>query len=201
MKMEPRDVMGSLYSEGGLRFGGFQTTDFLDATEPLEEKSLGIREKIVAESHYLAFWLHKFPEIAFFFGIILYKSLWIALLLFVVAFILEIIRFYIFGSSPFLSQVCRVWEWIKIPIFIVASISLWHEGSFLSIILIVFLIIQGWFDLVTSVGMLPIRLIAVRIIYKKYGGHWHNMEGMAMSFVINRWRLKLFPADRFNIDK
>jgi hypothetical protein len=201
MKMEPRGVMGSLYSEGGLRFGGFQTTDFLDATEALEEKSPGIRGKIVAEAHYIVSWLHKFPEIAFFFGIILYKSLWIALLLFVVAFILEIIRFYIFGSSPFLSHVCRVWNWIKIPIFIIAAISLWPESSFLSIALIIFLIIQGWFDLVASVGVLPIRLIAVRIIYKKYGGHWHNMEGMAMSFVINRWRLKLFPADRFNIDK
>lgn len=201
MKMEPRDVMGSLYSEGGLRFGSFQTTDFLAATEPLEEKSPGIREKIVAEAHYLASWLHKFPEIAFFFGIIFYKSLWIALLLFVVAFILEIIRFYIFWSSPFLSQVCRVWNWVKIPIFIIAAISLWSESSFLSITLIIFLIIQGWFDIASSIVMLPIKFIAVRIIYKIYSGYWHNMEGMAMSFVINCWRLKLFPADRFNINK
>ncbi|OGL52850.1 MAG: hypothetical protein A3G31_00430 [Candidatus Schekmanbacteria bacterium RIFCSPLOWO2_12_FULL_38_15] len=199
MKMEPRDVMGSLYSEGGLRFGGFQAADFLNATEPLEEKSPGIREKIVAEAHYLVFWLHKFPEIGFFFGIILYKSLWIALLLFVGVFVLEIIRFYIFGSSLFLSQACRTWNWVKIPIFIIAAISLWPEGSFLPITLLVFLVLQGWFDLIASVGMLPVRLIAGRIIYKKYGGHWHNMEGMAMNFVINRWRLKLFPADKFNV--
>ena len=199
MRMKPADVMGSLYSEGGLRFGGFQTSDFLDATEPLEAKQPGVRDKIVAEAHCLVFWLHKFPEIAFFFGIILYKSLWVALLLFVAAFILEIISFYIFGSSPFLSRACKVWNWIKIPIFIIAAISLWPEGTFLPIILIVFLIIQGWFDLVASVGMLPIRLIAGRIIYKKYGGHWHNMEGMAMNFVINQWRLKLFPADKFNV--
>jgi hypothetical protein len=199
MKMKPRDVMGSLYSESGLRFGGFQTGNFLNATEPLEEKSPGIREKIVAEAHYLVFWLHKFPEIGFFFGIILYKSLWIALLLFVGAFVLEIIRFYIFGSSLFLSQACRAWNWIKIPIFIIAAISLWAEGSFLPITLLVFLVLQGWLDLVASVGMLPARLVAGRIIYKKYGGHWHNMEGMAMNFVINRWRLKLFPADKFNV--
>ena len=199
MKMEPRDVMGSLYSEGGLRFGGFQTANFLDATESLEGKSPGIRGKIVAEAYYLVFWLHRFPEIAFFFGITLYKSLWTALALFVVAFIFEIIRFYVFGASPFLSQVCRVWNWIKFPIFIIAAISLWPESSFLSITLMVFLIIQGWLDLVASVGMLPIRLIAGRMIYKKYGGHWHNMEGIAMNFVINRWRLKLYPADRFNV--
>jgi hypothetical protein len=201
MKMEPRDVMGSLYSEAGLRFGGFQTTVFLDATEPIEEKKPGIRKRIVAEAHYLVHWLHKFPEIAFFFGIIFYESVWIALLLFVVAFIIEHIRFYIFGASPFLSQVCKIWNWMKIPIFIIASINLWHEGRVLSISLIVFLIIQGWFDIVSSIGMLPIKLIFVRIIYKIYGGHWHNTEGMAMSFVINRWRLKLFPADRFNVDK
>lgn len=143
MKMEPRDVMGSLYSAGGLRFGGFQTADFLDATEPLEEKLPGIRERIVAEAHYLVFWLHKFPEIAFFFGIILYKSLSIALLLFVGAFALEIIRFYIFGASPFLSQLCRAWNWIKIPAFIIAATMLWPEGSFLPITLLVFLVLQN----------------------------------------------------------
>lgn len=66
---------------------------------------------------------------------------------------------------------------------------------------IVFLIIQGWFDLIASVGMLPIRLTVGQIVYRKYGGHWHNMEGMAMNFVINRWRLQLFPSDRYNIDE
>jgi len=201
MRMPFNDVMGSLYSGGGLRFGGFQTSDFLGATEPLEEKRSGVREEIVAEAHYLVFWLDKFPEIAFFLGIVLYKSLWVALLLFVLAFILEIIRFYIFGSSPFLSRACRVWNWIKIPTFITAAIILWTEESFLSITLMAFLIIQGWFDLIASVAMLPIRLIVGQIVFSKYGGPWHNMEGMAMNFVINRWRLKLFPADRFNIDQ
>lgn len=200
MKMEPRDVMGSLYSEGGLRFGGFQTADFLSATEPLEEKRHGIRGEIIAEAHYLVFWLHKFPEIAFFFGIILYKSLWVALLLFAIAFFLEIIRFYIFGSSLFLSRLCKFWNWIKIPLFIIAAVVLWPGGIFWPVTLLAFLIIQGWFDLIASVAMLPIRLIVGRFIYKKYGGHLHNMEGMAVSFIINRWRLKLFPADKFNVD-
>jgi hypothetical protein len=201
MEMPFNDVKGSLYSGGGLRFGGFQTSQFLDVTEPLETKLPGIREKVVGEAHYLAFWLHKFPEIAFFFGIILYKSLWIAFLFFIGAFILEIIRFYIFGSSLFLSHLCRFWNWAEIPAFIIAAIALWPEENSLSIILLGFLVIQGWFDLVASVGMLPIRLVIGRLIYKKYGRHWHNMEGMTISFVINRWRLKLFPADRFKIDK
>lgn len=199
LEMPFNDVMGSLYSGGGLRFGGFQTGEFLEATAPLEKKQPGIREKIIGEAHYLVFWLHKFPEIAFFLGIVFYKNLWTAFLLFIAAFIFEFIRFYLFGSSPFLSGVCRFWNWIDIPAFIVASIILWPGGNFLSIILIVFLIIQGWFGLVSTIGMLPVRLIGERIIYKKYGGDWHNMEGMAMTFVINRWRLKLFPTDKFNI--
>jgi len=143
LEMPFNDVMGSLYSGGGLRFGGFQTGEFLEATEPLEKKQPGIREKIVSEAHYLVFWLHKFPEIAFFLGIVFYKNLWTAFLLFIAAFIFEFIRFYLFGSSPFLSGVCRFWNWIKIPAFIIASIILWPEGNFLSVILIVFLIIQG----------------------------------------------------------
>ena len=187
------DVMGSLYSREGIRFGGFQTSEFLEATEPLEKKQPGIREKIVGEAHYLVLWLHKFPEIAFFLGIIFYKNLGIAFLLFVIAFIFEFIRFYLLGASPFLSDICRFWNWIKLPAFVIASIFLWPKESFLSIILIIFLIVQGWFNLVTIFGMLPIRLIGSRIIYKKYGGQWHNMEGMAMTFVINQWRLKLFP--------
>jgi len=200
LEMPLNDVMGSLYSGGGLRFGGFQTGDFLEATETLEKKQLGIREKIIGEAHYLVFWLHKFPEIAFFLGIIFYKNLWTASLLFIATFVFEFIRFYMFGSSLFLSGMCRLWNWIKIPAFIIASIILWPEGNFLPITLIVFLIIQGWFDLVATIGMLPIRLIAGRIVYKKYGGHWHNMEGMAINFVINRWRLKLFPTDKFNLN-
>lgn len=200
LEMSFYDVIGSLYSGGGLQFGGFQTEEFLQATEPLEKKQPRIREKIVGEAHYLVFWLHDFPEIAFFLGIVFYKNLWTAFLLFIAAFIFEFIRFYLFGSSPFLSGVCRFWNWIKIHAFIIASIILWPEGNFLSVILIVFLIIQGRFGLVTTIGMLPVRLIGGRIIYKKYGRPWHNMEGMAMSFVINRWRLKLFPTDKFNID-
>lgn len=201
MEMRPVDVEGILYSQAGLRFGGFQTCDFFDATEPLEEKRPGIRQKIVAEAHYLVYWLHKFPEIAFFFGVVYFKSIWIGFLLFVCAFLVEIIRFYIFGSSLFLSYICRAWNLIKIPAFIVAAIILWPYGIFLSIALLSFLLIQGLFDLISSLAMLPIRLFVGRLIYLKYGGHFHNMEGMAMSFVINRWRLKLFPTDRFKIDE
>ena len=200
MRMKPVDVAGSLYSEGGLRFGGFQTMDFFYATEQLEEKRPGIREEIVAEAHYLVYWLHRFPEIAFSFGIIFYRSLLLGLLLFAAAYILEVVRFYAFGPRMLLSHACRVWNWVKVPVFIVAAGILWSDGILLPITLLVFGVVQGWFSAVSSVGMLPVRLAIARIVYKRYGGHWHNMEGMAMNFVINNWRLKLFPADRFGIE-
>jgi len=202
MKMSYSDSMGSLYSGRGLRFGGFRTTDFLSATDSLEEKRPGVRDQIVAEAHYLVFWLDMFPEITFFLGIVFYKSLWIGLLLFILAFIFENIRFYYFGASLVLSHICRIWNWVKFPLFIITAIIFWHErDGFLSISLIVFLVLQGWFDLIASLGMFPVRLLVSKIVYAKRGGHWHNMEGMAMNFVIIRWQLKLFPADRFKIDQ
>jgi len=202
LRMPFKNVMGSMYSASGLRFGGFQTSDFLTATEILEKKHLVTREKIVAETNYLVFWLHEFPEVAFFLGIIFYKNIWAALLLFVIAFIVEIIRFYLMGASEFLSKICRFWRWIKLPVFVITALIFWSEGrSSLSLILAIFLIIQGWLNLVVSIGLFPIRLITARIVHKRYGAHWHNMEGMAMSFVINKWKLKLFPTDKFNINK
>lgn len=199
MIMPFNDIMGNLYSSGGLNFIGFQTSDFLGVTEPLEEKRHGVRAEIVAEAHYLVFWLHKFPEVAFFFGVVLYKSLLVASLLFTLAFLFEIIRFYLFGASPVLSRVCRTWSWANTPTFIVAAVIFWPKESFLSITLIIFLIIQGWFNLITSVVMLPIRFIVVQIVYGKHGKYWYDTAGVAMNFVINRWRLKLFPADKFNV--
>lgn len=216
MKMELRDISGSLYSSPhpsgkvvGIWFGGFQTADFLDATESLEEKRPGAREEIIAEAHYLVLWLHEFPNIGFLFGIILGTgldnyliSLLLALLISAGCYMIESIRFYMFGASPLLSQLCRAWRWIKIPAFIIAAISLWPEDNFLSITLIVFLI-------VLSVVMLPIKAISGRIIQiifsekleNLYGSDWYKMTALAMDFVINRWRLKLLPADRFNIDQ
>ena len=59
MKMDLRDISGSLYSSPhpsgkvvGIWFGGFKTADFFDETEALEEKRPGVREEIIAEAHY-----------------------------------------------------------------------------------------------------------------------------------------------------
>lgn len=140
MKMQPKDIMGSLYSSGGLRFGGFQTYQFLELTEELEKIRPGVREEIVGEAHYLAYWLHNFPEIAFFVGTIISRSFLVGILCFIGGYILEVARFYTFGASPLISQLCRLWNWVKIAFFIAVAILLWPEGKLLPIIFIAFLI-------------------------------------------------------------
>lgn len=59
MKMQAIDSFGSLYSAAGLRFGGFQTEQFFEATEELENIRSGVREEIIAEAHCLVYWLHS----------------------------------------------------------------------------------------------------------------------------------------------
>jgi hypothetical protein len=194
MKMQPIDTMGSLYSSGGLRFGGFQTDQFIELTKELENIRPGVREEIVGEAHYLSCWLHRFPEIAFFVGTLLSRSFPIGCLCFVSGHVLEMVRFYIFGASPFISKLCRSWDWTKIPLFIGAAILLWPAGKLLPIVLITFLILQGWFSFVSSVLMLPISLPILRWIYRTFGGQHpniHNMEGMSMRLVIDRWHREL----------
>src|SRR3990172_5456582 len=103
MKMQPVNVMGSLYSEGGLRFGGFQSEDFLDATKDLEVVHPGAREEIIAEAHYLVHWLNRFPEIAFVFGMLFAHSISAGAWLLVMASLAELARFYLFFPSPTIS--------------------------------------------------------------------------------------------------
>jgi len=198
MVMPFNDVMGCLYSAAGLRFGGFQTAQFLELTEDIEKLRPGVREKIVAEAHYLGLWLHKFPEIAFFFGTLFSRSLLIGSLCFVGAFLLEIFRFYTFGASFLVSYLCRLWNWIKFPLFLWSVIFLWPEGRLIPIVFVVFLILQGWFGIISTVVMLPIRLLLATWLYRKFGKkhpHIHNMEGLAMQYVIDRWRMKLLPPE------
>lgn len=199
MRMQPKDAMGSLYSARGLRFGGFQTAQFFEVTEDIEELRPGVRGEIVAEAHYLAFWLHSFPELSFFFGTLISRSLLIGSLCFVGAFITEILRFYVIGVSPLLSHLSRIWEWIRVPLFLGAAIVLWPEGRLIPIAFIIFLILQGWFGLISTVVMLPIRLPVSTWIHRRFGRRhpqMHNMEGLTMQYVIDRWRMKLLPPEK-----
>jgi hypothetical protein len=200
MRMEPVDVEGSLFSEAGLRFGGFQTSDFFRLTEPLEDRNPGIRTRIVAEAHHLVFWLHRFPEIAFLFGIVLYKSVLLGLSFFVFAFVFEVLRFYIWGHSPWVSSLSRLWNWLRVPSYLAAAFFIGLGTTSLIISLFAFLILQGWLGLFSTVAMLPFRMFVASFVYKKFGGNLHNIEGLALVDVTNYWRLRLFPADRFKLN-
>jgi len=192
--MQPIDTAGSLYSSGGLRFGGFQTAQFISLTEELENARPGVNEEIIGEAHYLSCWSHRFPEIAFLFGTLSSRSLLIGCLCCIVGKVLEMLRFYVLGASPLISKLCRLWEWLKIPLFIGAAIWLWPEGKLLPIVFIIFLVLQGWFNLVSSVLMLPITLFLLTRIYRIFGEQnpqIHNMEAMSIQLVIDRWHRKL----------
>src|SRR5207247_9452135 len=80
MRMAALDVQGSLYSARGLRFGGFQTAQFMTVTADLEARQSGIRAEIVAEAHHLVNWLHRFPEITFLVGAVATRSIPLRLL-------------------------------------------------------------------------------------------------------------------------
>lgn len=200
MKMQPMDVMGSIYSSGGLRFGGFRTSQFNEMTSELENSRPGVREEIMAEAHYLTYWLYRFPEIAFFIGALLYESLLAGCLCFIGGYIYQIFRFYtpFFRASPLVSQLCRFWEWIKIPLFIGTAILLWPDSKVLSIAFIIFLVLQGWFSVVSSVIMLPVRILIIKLAYMIFRNHSsqiHNIEGVALQMVIERWYKKIFNRD------
>jgi hypothetical protein len=192
--MKYSDTMGVVYSAAGLRFGGFQMADFLTWTAPLEEARPGVREEIVAEAHYLANWLHRFPEFAFFLGLLAFRSLAVSLLFFVAAYVLEYSRFYFLGPSPFLSLLCRLWEWLKLPALVIAAIILWPTSRVQAATALAFLILRGWLTLGTGAVLLPIRLLLSKIIYQRFSRihpQIHNTEGIALMTVINAWSRRL----------
>ena len=196
MKMKPVDVQGVVYSSGGLRFGGFPTERFLKLTEDLEEITPGIRDKIIAEAHYLAFWLHRLPELAFLIGILYSQSLVFSLILFVVAFGLEILRFRIFGASLFASFLCQLWNWFKWPLYFISFLILWPINKFLFISIIAFLVLEGLLGIFSTILLALIRIVVGVLAYRGFLDKYHwvlYLEYLALQHVIDRWRMKLLP--------
>jgi hypothetical protein len=193
MRMPYNDRDGVLYSGGGLRFGGFRTCDFLEVTSDLAEKEAGVRERIVAEAHYLRNWVDGFAEVGFFIGLLIFRSWWAACLAFLVAHTLEVARFWTFGASPLLSNVCRVWTWVKVPLFAALAVFLWREHQVLAYVIGGFVVIQGFFSVLSTVFGAPIRMLAQRIMYLRRGPPWNNYEVMVLSAVL--WRFGVaFPT-------
>lgn len=204
MKMRALDVQGTLYSSAGFRFGGFQTHDFLTATAELESNRPGVREEIVAEAYHTCFWLHRFPEAAFLVGALVTRSIFISLVSFVIAYVLEIGRFYLFGTSLLVAHVSRLWSWLKLPIFVGAGISLFPEHTTLAVVLFVFLVLQGYLTILTTAVMLPLRLPLSTWILRTLGRdnpHIHNMEAMALTWSINKRRRPITSTSRPGRDR
>lgn len=195
MKMQPVNVMGVLHSSGGIRFGGYQFDQFIDLTAELEVVRTDAQDEIVAEAHYLAIWLHIFPGMAFLIATVWTRSLLYGFLWFVGAFLLEAFRFYAFGSSPLVSHLSRLWQWLQVPAFLIAAVFLWPEGWVTPLVLVGFLILQGWLKFITAVVFLPLRIGIAYIGNRALLGIQFNecqpvMEGLAMQWVIDRWRKK-----------
>ncbi len=186
--------MGELYSGKGLRFGGFLAEEFVEATANMEDVRPEVREEIVAEAHYTTAWLDVFPEIIFLIVIVFQQSLIAACLAFMGAFMVELVRFYTLGSSPLIAKFCRIWTWLRIPVTVWIIYALWKHSISLSIATLIFSILQGWFVLIGPVVTLPIKLFAGYLLLRTHGQknpHINNVEGMALTFAINRWRDKL----------
>lgn len=194
--MQPVDVQGVIYSSGGLRFGGFPTGRFLELTEDLEEIAPGVRDKIIAEAHYLAFWLHRFPELAFLIGILYSQSLIFGFILFIVAFGLEMFRFRIFGADPFVSFLCRSWDWFKWPLYFVSFLILWPINKFFLIPAIIFIVLEDFLGLFSTILLALVKIVGGTLAYRGFlvKNHWVlYLEYLALEYVIVRWRMKLLP--------
>ena len=187
--MKAIDIQGSLYSSAGLRLGGFPTQQFLEATEQLEQTRPGTRDRIIKEAHFTVKWLHAFPEIGFLIGVLWTKSVLLALIIALGCYIFELVRAGFVGDSPISAIACQLWKFLKIPAYLLAAWILWHTSAWLSSWLIIFLIFQGWFSLLTSIVFSPFRIIFATYLLRRFGDdnhHIHNFEANAVAYIIQR---------------
>ncbi len=201
VKMPSRDIQGVVHSARGVNFG-WATEDFDLWTSECEERRTGSREEIVAEAHHLAVWPHHFAEIAFIIGT-LYASLFMdsGLMSLVVGFLcliaalqVEVIRFHSSETSRTLAYVSMAWGLLKWPVFVMAALHFWPHEKLISIVLVLFLIAQGWLRLITE-ALSPVRSAAtgwvVKLLHVDETSLTHVAEGLFLSRTIDRWRKEL----------
>ncbi len=186
------DVSGIAYSSPrkgavGLRLG-WPIKEFTRWTDDLEALRPGTREEIIAEAHYLINWRHRFAEMAFFFGSLWTHSSLVGLLCLAAALPLEDLRFTVFGASRFLSLLSRVWSWIRWPLFLGAAVFLWQEFETISVVFVIFVILQGLFNLITviiSFTLVPITSRIAPFLHEKVNSDF------ALPWITDRWRKEL----------
>ena len=200
IRLKPTDVVGTLYDELGLKLF-YPTEQFVTETEQLESVREGVREEIIGEAHHLILWKDRLQEIAFLLALFFYHSLWAGLLGFVIAWAIENVRLYLFGPSRMLAQFSRLWLVLRIPVFLWMAYLLWPTETFLSVSLVLFLVLQSGLHLLT-IATLPLTILLASILHKTIGRKYPLgalPEGLAVHWIILRWRLKLFPADKFQL--
>ena len=168
--MEPMDVLGALYSKRGLRFGGFRTHSFLEATEDLEAADPGIRERIIAEAHHQVCWFWRLPEIVFVFLLMLTYSPVLSLMGFIAGSVYVIFSFYLFGGSKLVTHLSRLWGWVSLPLMLSLAYWVWEKSPAASVSLLVFAVAQGYFKLAYVAFSVAVRApIFTLLIKTKWG--------------------------------
>ncbi len=128
MTMKGADVQGTFYSEKGIRFGGFPTSDFFMATSDLEELRPGSQEEIIARAHWTLMWCYAVVPIRFLSVLLFSESLLAAAAAMFACACIEVAWFYYFGSFPFIPQLSRAWSVLRYPVFVIALALLWDKG-------------------------------------------------------------------------
>lgn len=199
MFMKPVDTAGILFSQEGLRFGGYPTDQFMEITAPMEEVRPWVRDEIVGEAHHQVIWLHVFAELGFLSGILFFHSLIHAVVLMVACYLIEYFRVLSSGVSPVLSGAARILVVVRWPIALAAVVTVWSSGQFLVGVLIGFAILQFRWMLVTSVIFFPFRVV-FQFWARKKMLRFHNVgehEAWVMHMTIWRWSLKLSKLTAF----
>ena len=192
--VEPVDVMGTLYSSDGLRFGGYRTQDFLAATEELEAARPGVRSEIVTDGKYCAVWIRAFAELCFLVAAVSLHSLIFGCGALALGYAVELVRcyvkgpFYLYNSSLF----CRVYVLLRIPAFVLAFFLTYGESKPLAIGIAAVFILESLGIMTTVVGI-PIRLLVARALHGLSGSDLflNNPESFVVSWTIKRWRIRL----------
>ena len=194
MRMEPVDQGGTLYSSGGLRFGGFQSDDFIRDTEVLETVRPGVRSEIVGYAHYFVFWPHRFADLLFILSALWLGSAVAALVVSTIGYGLEILRFYLLGNYRVLSFIARLswlWGYLRLVVFPVGVFLTWHDTLLVTSIAVYFIL--QTFSAVTIIVGFPVRIALGKWQYRRLDHNLDeaNLEGLAMWWTIQDWKRKL----------
>ena len=199
MMMKGADAQGTFYSEKGIRFGGFPTSDFFMATSDLEELRPGTQQEIIARAHWTLEWRDAVVQIAFLSVLLFSKSLLAAAAAMLACACIEVLRFCYFGSFPFIPQLSRVWSVLRYPAFVIALVLLWDKGWLLFGSALVFIIVE-LLGIFTSLLIPVSRIIVFQLFLRGRALANTNIEAMALNFEINtlRRQLRLGPPEKLS---